>query len=277
MSPRGGLGAAAVAGEIKRRIKEDFSITASAGLAPAKIIAKIAAKARKPDGMVILEEKDVPVFLEDLVVEKVPGIGPHLKEYLNNMSVFTLGQLRQIPREELIRRFGKAGLWMSEVCRGEDREEVGYWQDEGSPPKSVSHSYTLEKEINRRPELEAWIRMLSEMVASRLRREKLESRISGLYLRGNDLSLSREKNFHSFTADPQRIYERNILILESFRIKCPVVRALEVCASGLAPSQTLYLFPPDKKRESLLAAVDMINDKLGDWAIYPAAIDRVKN
>ena len=96
--------------------------------------------------------------LEDLVVEKVPGIGPHLKEYLNNMSVSTLGQLRQIPREELIRRFGKAGLRMSEVCRGEDREEVGYWQDEGSPPKSVSHSYTLEKEINRRPELEAWIR-----------------------------------------------------------------------------------------------------------------------
>jgi len=115
------------------------------------------------------------------------------------------------------------------------------------------------------------------MVAGRLRRERLESRISGLYLRSNEVSLSREKNFYSSTADPQRIYERNILILDSFRIKNLSVRALGVCASGLAPGQELYLFPEDRKRESLLTAVDKINDKLGDWAIYPAAIDRVKN
>jgi len=166
---------------------------------------------------------------------------------------------------------------MSEVSRGRDSEEVGYWQDEGLPPKSVSHSHTLEQEIFNRQELESWILMLSEMVAFRLRKEKLESRVSSLYLRGSVAVFSREKNFQSPTADPQRIYERNLLILESFRLKNYSVRSLGVSASGLVVAQEFYLFESDQKRNSLLAAVDKINQRLGDWSIYPAAIDRVKN
>jgi DNA polymerase-4 len=269
--------AVAIAREIKSRIKKDLFITASIGIAPAKIIAKIAAKARKPDGLLVLEEKDVFPFLENLLVEKVPGIGAHLTERLNNISVFTCGQLRRIEPGALISRFGKSGSWMAQVSRGEDDEEVGYWQDEDLPPKSISHSYTLGREIFRGEELEAWIRMLSEMVAFRLRREGLESRVSSLYLRGSEASFSREKNFQSFTADPARIYERNIVIMESFRLNNFPVRALGVCASALAPAQEIYLFPADRKRRNLLCAVDNINQRLGEWSIYPAAISRVKN
>lgn len=277
LSQRSISAAAKTAEEIKRRIKDCFSITASVGIAPVKIIAKIAAKAKKPDGLLILEEKDVLDFLEGLAVERIPGIGPQLKEYLNNMSIFTCGQLRRVNPEVLVRRFGKIGLWMAGVSRGQDNEEIGYWQDEELPPKSVSHSHTLEQEISCRQELESWIRMLSEMVAFRLRQEKLESRVSSLYLRDRVVTLSREKNFQSPTADPQRIYERNLLILESFRLKNYFVRSLGVSASGLVVAQEFYLFQSDQKRNSLLAAVDKINQRLGDWSIYPAAIGRVKN
>ena len=277
LSPRGITVAARIAKEIKLRIKESFSITASIGIAPVKIIAKIAAKAKKPDGLLILEAEDVLDFLENLPVQKIPGIGPRLQAHLNNMSVFTCGQLRRVDPEILIKRFGKTGFWMSRVCRGEDREEVGYWKDEDLPPKSVSHSHTLEKEIFRREELESWIMMLSEMVAFRLRKNNLESRVSGLYLRERDLVLSRERNFQSSTADPQQIYQRNKLILESFRLNRLCVRSLGVWASGLAMSQGFYLFESERKRSSLLAAVDKINQNLGDWSIYPAAIGRVKN
>jgi DNA polymerase-4 len=277
LSPQGLKTAVHIAQEIKMRIKNTFFITASVGIAPAKIIAKMAAKAGKPDGLLVLEEKDVLSFLENLPVEKVPGIGAHLKGYLNDISVFTCGQLRRIDPVELVRRFGKVGLWMAQVSRGEDDEEVGYWQDEDLPPKSVSHSYTLGREIFRGEELEAWILMLSEMVAFRLRKERLESRVSSLYLRGGEAAFSREKNFQSFTADPARIYERNLSILESFRLNNFPVRALGVCASALSPAQELYLFPADRKRRSLLCAVDSINQRLGDWSIYPAAISRVKN
>ncbi|MCX5708453.1 MAG: DNA polymerase IV [Candidatus Omnitrophica bacterium] len=277
LSPRDLKTAINIAQEIKSRIKNTFFITASAGIAPSKIIAKMAAKAGKPDGLLVLEEKDVLPFLENLPIEKVPGIGAHLKGYLNNISVFTCGQLRRVDSLELIRRFGKVGLWMVQVSSGQDDEEVGYWQDEDLPPKSVSHSYTLAKAIFRGQDLEAWILMLSEMVAFRLRKQGLESRVSSLYLRGSETAFSREKNFQSLTADPARIYERNLLILESFRLKNFPVRALGVCASALAPAQGFYLFPADQKRRSLLDAVDSINQRLGDWSIYPAAISRVKN
>jgi len=266
-----------IAQEIKARIQERFFITASAGLAPVKIIAKIAAKAGKPDGLLLVEEKDILVFLENLPVEKIPGIGAHLKEQLNNISVCTCGQLRRISPQALFSRFGKIGLWMAQVSRGEDCAEVRYWQEEASLPQSISHSHTMEKDILQKQELEAWIRMLSEMVASRLRKEKLESRVSSLYLRGRETVFSREKNFQFPTADPARIYERNLWILKSFQLKIISVRALGVCASGLTPAQELYLFPVDRKRSRLLAAVDKINQLQGEWAIYPAAIGRVKN
>jgi DNA polymerase IV len=277
LSSQGLKTAVSIAREIKQQIKETFFITASIGIAPAKIIAKMAAKAGKPDGLLVLEEKNVLSFLENLLIEKVPGIGAHLKDYLNNISVFTCGQLNRVNPLDLIRRFGKVGLWMAQVSRGEDDEEVGYWQDEDLPPKSVSHSYTLGKAIFPGEELEAWILMLSEMVAFRLRKQSLESRVSSLYLRGSETAFSREKNFQSLTADPARIYERNLLILESFRLKNFPVRALGVCASALSPAQELYLFPADQKRRILLGAVDNINQRLGDWSIYPAAISRVKN
>ncbi|MFH0827783.1 MAG: DNA polymerase IV, partial [Candidatus Omnitrophota bacterium] len=276
LSQLGISGAVKAAEEIKSRIKTDFSITASVGIAPVKIIAKIAAKAKKPDGLLVLEGKNVLGFLDGLAVEKVPGIGPRLTEHLNNMSIFTCGQLRAAGPEILLRRFGKVGLWMSQVSLGQDNEEVGYWQDKELPPKSISHSYTLEQEIFRGEELEAWIRMFSEMVAFRLRGEKLESRVSGLFLKGKEAILSREKNFQSLTADPQRIYERNILILKSFRLNNFSVRALGVSASGLVPAQELYLFESERKRNSLLAAVDKINERLGDWSIYPATVSNIK-
>ncbi len=276
LSQLGISGAVKAAEEIKSRIKTDFSITASVGIAPVKIIAKIAAKAKKPDGLLVLEGKNVLNFLDGLAVEKVPGIGPRLTEHLNNMSIFTCGQLRAAGPEILLRRFGKVGLWMFQVSLGQDNEEVGYWQDKELPPKSISHSYTLEQEIFRGEELESWIRMLSEMVAFRLRGEKLESRVSGLFLKGKEAILSREKNFQSLTADPQRIYERNILILKSFRLNNFSVRALGVSASGLVPAQELYLFESERKRNSLLAAVDKINERLGDWSIYPAAVSKIK-
>ncbi len=276
LSYRGVSGAVKAAQEIKCRIKDCFSITASVGIAPVKIIAKIAAKAKKPDGLLVLEEKDVQDFLERLAVEKVPGIGPQLKNQLNSMSIFTCGQLKRADPAVLLGRFGKTGLWMFNVSRGQDNEEVRYWQEEEALPKSIGHSYTLEQDIFRREELEIWIRMLSDMVAFRLRKEKLESRISSLYLKSRDAIISREKNFQSATADSHRLYKRNLLLLESFRLKNYSVRSLGVSVRGLVPVQEFYLFESDRKRNSLLAAMDKINQRLGDWSIYPAALTGVK-
>jgi len=261
---------------IKQQIQKDLHITGSIGIAPAKIIAKIAAKSRKPDGLVVLREGEVASFLEDLPVGKVPGIGPHIEEYLHELSVFTCGQLRRLSLSLLSTRFGKLGGWLFRVSRGLDSEEVRGWGEPDDPPKSVSHSYTVERELVRLPELASWVRMLSEMVAFRLRKKGLEARIAQVYLNERAGFLSREKNFRGPTADPAQIFRRSMGLIEGFGLKSFAVRALGVGACGLVPAQGFCLFPCDRKRRDLLAAVDAINGRFGEWSVYPAAIDTVK-
>ena len=268
----GGLEAAARrAAEIKARIREEFSITGSVGIAPSRTVAKMAAKARKPDGMLVVEEEGVARFLRGLPVEKVPGIGPHMKRYLNEMCIFTLGELAQAPLARLTRRFGKIGLWLYQMVRAADGDEVSCWRDPSPLPKSVGHSYTLEKDLWRRPEVEAWIRLLSEMVACRLRSYGLEARVAHLYLRGKEMFISQEKTFGYPTDDPEEIWERSRAILSGFPLR-GAVRGLGVSVSMLSRAEGARLFDADKRRRRLLSAVDAINDRFGEWSICPAVI-----
>jgi len=268
--------AADAALRIKQSIRNSLHITGSVGIAPAKIIAKIAAKSRKPDGLVVLKESEVESFLEGLAVGKVPGIGPHIEEYLHELSVFTCGQLRRLSLGLLVARFGRLGAWLFQVSRGLDSEEVRCWNEPDDPPKSISHSYTVERELVRLPALAGWVRMLSEMVGCRLRKQGLEANNVSVYLKERAGFLSREKNFHSPTADPAQIFCRGMGIIKSFRLRNFAVRALGVGTSGFMPSQGFCLFPQDLRRRDLLRAVDAINERFGEWSIYPAAIDTVK-
>ena len=277
LSKEGFEKAKAAACKIKKNIKRSFNVTGSIGIAPAKIIAKIAAKARKPDGLLVLEKEDeVLGFLKGLPVEKVPGIGPHIKQYLNDMSIFTCGELANTSLEVLAGRFGKLGLWLYEVSRGRDASDVPYWYEPDEPPKSVSHSYTLGYELCRRDDLEAWILMLSEMVAYRLRKDRLEARTVCLYLKDRFLLLSREKKFSSQTSDALQIYKRALVILESFGLKNFRVRSLGVSTSCLCTKEDLYLFNQDRERNQLISALDKINERFGEWSIYPARIKQVR-
>jgi DNA polymerase-4 len=263
--------------KIKKAIRQSFNITGSIGIAPAKIIAKIAAKAKKPDGLFVLEkENEVLDFLKGLPVEKVPGIGPHIKQRLNDMSIFTCGELADTGLKVLASRFGKLGFWLYEVSRGRDAGVVSYWYEPDEPPKSVSHSYTLGHELCRRDDLEAWILMLSEMVAYRLRKDRLEARTVCLCLKDRIGFLSREKKFSSQTSDALEIYKRSLIILDTFGLKNFCVRSLGVSASCLYAQEDLYLFSQDRERNQLISALDKINERFGEWSIYPARIKQVR-
>ena len=268
--------AAAIGAEIRAWIKKELFITGSIGIAPAKIVAKMAAKSCKPDGLKVVEPEQVQDFLGKLPVQKVPGIGPHLTAYLNEVSIFTLGELRAAPLEWLIKRFGKTGAWMSQVSQGIDPEEVGSIYDPDAPPKSIGHSYTLERELCRRQDIEGWIRMLSEMVAFRMRKEGVEASTAHLYIRGRFYSFARGKKFRCVSSDPEVIYERSLNILRSFGLKTYSVKALGVSASGLSLAEPVQLFTEDKRRQELLKAVDRINERFGEWSICPAVIKDIR-
>jgi Nucleotidyltransferase/DNA polymerase involved in DNA repair len=181
---------------IKNAISAQFHITGSVGISINRLMSKIASKLKKPDGMLILDEPDIPIVLADLPVGKIPGIGSRLTRRLHELSVFSFADLRKFPRDLLAEKFGKIGMWMYGVAHPQcvDEEEIQRYDQPESPPKSVGHSYTVPHNLYSRQEVEAWLRLLSEMVAARLRRYGREARIVHVYLRKPDMeSVGQEK------------------------------------------------------------------------------------
>ena len=116
--------ATAIAREIKRRIREETGLTASAGVSYNKFLAKLASDYRKPDGLFVITPRMGPAFVETLPVGKFHGIGPATAAKMNVLGLFTGADLRQQTREFLTSRFGKAGDYYYSAARGEDNRPV---------------------------------------------------------------------------------------------------------------------------------------------------------
>lgn len=116
--------AVAVAREIRVQIREETSLAASAGIATNKMLAKIASDLNKPNGQCEIREADIPAFMYNLPVGRLWGVGPKFRERLASMGIQTCGDLQQIDRVELARRFGRWGVELWNLCRGIDHREV---------------------------------------------------------------------------------------------------------------------------------------------------------
>ena len=265
--------------DIKNKIKSSFDITGSVGISINRLMSKIASKLKKPDGMVIMEADNIACFLKDLQVEKIPGIGRRLTERLNNYSIFSYSDMCRIPEDFYADKFGKVGLWMFTVANPSlfAEDDIHWFHEADAAPKSVGHSYTMPHNIYARHEVEAWLRLLCEMVGSRLRRYKLESSILHIYLRKPDLEfISKEKNFREFTNDSADLFRRALFILDKLKSRNIQIRALGVTAKGLGPYTGTFLFTDQKKRKQLFTAQDNINQRYGDWTLHPASILSIK-
>src|SRR5271163_3541752 len=109
-----------VAKTIRQQIREELHLTASAGVAPNKFLAKIASDWRKPDGLFVIQPDDVPAFLPPLPVERIPGVGKVTEDRLKQIGVQTVGDLQALDTEVLEARFGKYGHRLYELARGID-------------------------------------------------------------------------------------------------------------------------------------------------------------
>ncbi|MFH2138412.1 MAG: DNA polymerase IV [Candidatus Omnitrophota bacterium] len=263
-----------LAKQIKDSIRNILGITGSVGISINRIMSKIAAKLNKPDGLVIMEEKDIPIILADLAVEKIPGIGKKLTERLHGLSIYSFTDLAEYPSEFFLERFGKLGLWMHAVAHPEeDADQVHWYAQKRELQKSVGHSYTLPQDIYGRANIESWLRLLCEMVGSRLRQNNLESITLHVYLRNPDMSfIGKEKNFKAPTNDSYALYQRAVFILNSLYQNNKAVRALGVTARNLTLPTKGFLFNEQEKRANIQGAQDAINERYGDWTVYPASI-----
>jgi DNA polymerase-4 len=113
-----------LARELRKRIRDETGLTASAGVAANKMLAKIASDWRKPDGQFAITPDQVPDFMRDLPVRKLWGVGPKTADKLTAAGIATCGDLQQLTLPDLKLRFGSWGGEMYYLCRGEDDREV---------------------------------------------------------------------------------------------------------------------------------------------------------
>src|ERR1700722_8276363 len=116
--------ATAVAKAIRQQIVEETSLTASAGVAPNKFLAKIASDWRKPDGLFVIRPHEVEAFLLPLPVGRLPGVGKVTQEKLAKLRIQTVGELRGMELLMLEHEFGRYGVRLYELARGIDDSEV---------------------------------------------------------------------------------------------------------------------------------------------------------
>jgi len=131
--------AEALAREIKREIREKERLTASIGIGPNKLIAKIASDVRKPDGLTVVREEEAEAFLGPMSVRKLPGIGPKTEASLKDKKIMTVRDLKALTQAELQGLFGKWGLGIHAMARGLDDSPV----EESGEVKSIGEQETF--------------------------------------------------------------------------------------------------------------------------------------
>jgi DNA polymerase-4 len=180
-----------VALAIRQQIREELALTASAGVAPNKFLAKIASDWRKPDGLFVIQPKDVDSFLLPLPVGRIPGVGKVTEARLKVMGIQTVGELRAFEVGTLEAQLGRYGIRLYELARGIDDNPV----TPDRPTKSISAEDTFERDIPL-AETDELIRRLAEKVWVASRRESRTARTVVLKLK------TKEFNIHTRSYTP---------------------------------------------------------------------------
>ena len=173
-----------VASAIRKQIREELHLTASAGVAPNKFLAKIASDWRKPDGLFVIQPDEVATFLPPLPVGRIPGVGKVTESRLAKLRILTVGDLQGMELSALESAFGSHGLRLYQLARGIDENPVV----PDRPTQSVSAEDTFERDVPL-SEIEPMIRRLAEKTWAASRKESRIARTVVLKLKTSEFKI----------------------------------------------------------------------------------------
>jgi len=262
---------AGIASRIREDINRSFGITASIGIAKNCLLAKLASKLRKPDGLFLIDEDNIKKALAETPAARLCDIGPRTQEALSALGVKTCLDLYSQTPQLLERVFGANGLNLYAGLHSNETLPEDNHAD--NRPKSIGHSYSFPRASENTGFINAWIRLLSEMVARRLRAHDLTARTVHLWLNGPQIGgFSAQKTFQEPSQDASELYARTLRIMAKIGQKHPKIRALGVTASSLETPKYPALFREAKRREELIRSLDKINGRFGEDTIFPSQI-----
>ena len=199
-----------VARTIRWQIRQELHLTASAGVAPNKFLAKLASDWKKPDGLFVIQPEDVDAFLRPLPVGKLPGVGKVNEEKLAKLGIKTVGELRRLELARLEQEFGRYGVRLYELARGIDENPVV----PDRPTKSISVEDTFPEDVLL-AETEPMIRCLAEKLWSASRKEPRIPRTIVLKLKTREFKiLTRSSTSDSSPSSCDELTDFELKLLE---------------------------------------------------------------
>jgi nucleotidyltransferase/DNA polymerase involved in DNA repair len=262
--------AAAVGEAIRQRLREELGLPGSVGVAPNKLLAKLASESAKPDGLLGVPAGAELAFLHPLPVRSLPGVGEATHAALEQLGVRTVGDLAAIPRATLMRRLGEAaGGLFHELAWGRDPHPV----EPDGPARSVSVEQTYERDLHGLGALEHELLLHCDRLTGRLRGMGLVGSVLTLKVRFADFTtLTRSATLAPTTDVTKHLFVAARELLG--RVPLGPVRLLGVGVSGLLDGEAPRQLAIDRPLEwdELAEAVDRVRLRFGTGAIGPARL-----
>ena len=264
--------AESIARAIKQQVRERTSLTCSVGVAPNKLVAKIASDLRKPDGLVVVRPDEVGALLDPLPLRRLFGLGPKTAPRVEALGIRTLGELRGAKTDRLRPVFGRYAERLQQRAAGIDDRAVIPDLEE----VQISTEETFDEDIADHARLRAELHRLADRSGQRLRdRRLMASCVTVKIRRGDFTTYTRQRHIEPPTQQTRVIARVAVELLESWLATQPdaALRLLGVGVSQLAPAVQLDLFTvaESARNQDLDRAMDRIRDRFGRQALRRAS------
>jgi DNA polymerase-4 len=227
-----------IAEKIKKRVKDETDLTCSIGIAPNKLLAKMASDMQKPNGLTIITKDDIESRIWPLPVRKLWGVGPKTEAYLKEMSIKTIGELAALSLDRLIEEFGQSyGSYLYEASRGIDESPlITHWE-----PKSISRETTFQKDVDDWQVIAKTLAGLTKDVVNSMGEEGYLGRTVTVKVRFSGFkTYTRAKTLGESTDSLEEIRRAAFDCLKRFELK-KKVRLIGVRIGNLAPKTSPLL------------------------------------
>ncbi len=260
-----------IAYEISKRAREELGFTVNIGVAPNKLLAKMASDFEKPNKVHTLYQEEIETKMWKLPVAELFMVGRRSLSKLQKMGIKTIGDLAKSDEKLLIKNFGKYGKMIWEYSNGIDNEEVNYIKEK---PKNIGNSITLPYDYNDIEKIEEVLLALVEQVSYRLRNQEMFANVVNVQIKTNEFKVFSHQRKLDFATDSTKIIGKEAKKLLTEIYNNTPIRLIGVSVSGLVEKEerqiSLFENVENEKQKKIDSVLDNIKEKYGYEAITRA-------